>query len=312
MTFLVTGAAGFIGSHCVDLLLEKEISVVGVDNLRTGDLRNLETAQSKQCFVFSKTDILDEEALRTLFEKHRFEGVLHLAALVSVVESFSKIQYNAQLNLYSTDLLARLCIEYGCKRFVFASSAAVYGDNPVLPSREDHKTNPRSPYAGAKLASEVMLLTYAAHYDIEVVCFRYFNVYGPRQNPHSPYSGVLSIFLQRFSSNRPITVYGDGEQTRDFIAVQDVAFANVEALTTPLAISGRYNLCTGRAMSLNQILEMLGNNYLRSPPIHYDNPRQGDIRHSLGDAQHTKETLGIIAKISVEEGLPNLIAAYSP
>ncbi len=307
MTFLVTGAAGFIGSHSVDLLLQKEISVIGIDNLRTGDLRNLEIAQSKQNFVFFQTDIIDEKTLRTLFEKYRFEGVLHLAALVSVEESFTEIQHNAQINLYSTDLLARLCIEYGCKRFVFASSAAVYGDNPVLPSREDHKTNPRSPYAGAKLASEVMLLTYAAHFDIEVVCFRYFNVYGTRQNPHSPYSGVLSIFLQRFSSNRPITVYGDGEQTRDFISVQDVAFANAYALTTLHVVSGQYNVCTGRAMSLNHILDILRDGYSKSPSIHYADTRVGDIRDSLGDATHSRDWLGIVAQISLEEGLRDLI-----
>lgn len=305
MTFLVTGAAGFIGSHSVDLLLENKCSVIGIDNLRTGNLKNLQTAQSKQGFVFDQTDIVDEKALRRLFQKYKFEGVLHLAALVSVVESFAKPEHNAQINLYGTDLLARLCIEYGCKRFVFASSAAVYGDNPVLPSREDHKTDPRSPYAGAKLASEVMLLTYAAHYDIDVVCFRYFNVYGTRQNPYSPYSGVLSIFLERFNSNQPITVYGDGEQTRDFIAVQDVAFANTRALTTSHIVSGQYNLCTGRTMSLNHLLDILRERYAKSPRVHYADARLGDIRHSLGDATHTKEQLGITALTSLEDGLQN-------
>lgn len=311
MTFLVTGAAGFIGSHSVDLLLQKNLSVIGIDNLRTGNLNNLENAQIKSCFVFHKIDILDEKALRILFEEYRFEGVLHLAALVSVAESFTQIGLNAETNLYSTDLLVRLCIEYGCKRFVFASSAAVYGADPLLPSREDHITDPRSPYAGAKLASEVMLLSYAAHYDLDVVCFRYFNIYGQRQNPYSPYSGVLSIFLERFCSNRPITVYGDGEQTRDFVAVEDVAFANTYALTARHIVSGRYNVCTGQSVSLNRILTILREGYAKSPPIRYGNSRLGDIRHSLGDVQYTQETLGIVAKVPLEQGLQNLIGANS-
>jgi UDP-glucose 4-epimerase len=310
VTFLVTGAAGFIGSHSTDLLLEKGFSVVGIDNLRTGHLKNLETAETKKGFIFCPMDIVDEKALRKLFEDCKFDGVLHLAALVSVEESFMNTDSNAQVNLYGTDLLARLCIEYGCKRFVFASSAAVYGGSPLLPSREDHKTNPGSPYAGAKRASEVMLLSYAAHFDMDVVCFRYFNVYGQRQNPYSPYAGVLSIFLECFSSNRSITVYGDGEQTRDFVSVQDVAFANTHALTTTSHfVSGQYNVCTGYATSLNHVLDMLRKSYSKSPRVHYTDARVGDIRHSLGDIGHTKNTLGIVAQISLEEGLRNLIDA---
>jgi UDP-glucose 4-epimerase len=178
-----------------------------------------------------------------------------------------------------------------------------------LPHQENHKPKPCSPYAGAKLASEAMLLSYAASFGLEVVCFRYFNVYGSRQNPHSPYSGVLSIILEGFRSHRPITVYGDGEQTRDFIAVHDVAFANAYALTAPDIVSGQYNLCTGRATSINQILEIFAKSYPKPSRIQYENPRIGDIRHSLGDATLTKEKLKIVAKVSLDEGLQTMINA---
>lgn len=307
MAFLVTGAAGFIGSHSVDLLLQKGFTVVGIDNLRSGAMKNLEFAASTQDFAFHPIDITDENELRMLFERYRFDGVLHLAALVSVAESFTEAGLNARINLYGTDLLARLCVAQGCRRFVFASSAAVYGDSASLPNQESNRPNSRSPYAGAKLASEMMLLAYAASFGLEAVCFRYFNVYGPRQNPHSPYSGVLSIFLERFRTGQTVTVYGDGEQTRDFIAVQDVAAANVHALTADNIVSGHYNMCTGRATSLNQILDILCRAYPSPPPIKYENPRIGDIRHSLGDPSLTQRRLKIAANVSLEAGLRNMI-----
>ncbi len=309
MAFLVTGAAGFIGSHSVDFLLKNGFSVIGIDNLRTGNLENLHSAQSKKGFFFQRIDITNEQELRGLFEQYKFDGVLHLAALVSVAESFVKADLNAGINLYGTDLLMRLCVEYGCRRFVFASSAAVYGDSGSLPHRECDEPHPCSPYAGAKLASEAMLLSYATSFGVEAVCFRYFNVYGPRQNPHSPYSGVLSIFLECFRSNRPITVYGDGEQTRDFISVQDIKFANVYALTSSNVVSGRYNLCTGRVTSLNQVLEIFREGYPKHSIIQYKGPRVGDIRYSQGDARWTKEKLGIVANVSLEEGLQKMMAA---
>jgi UDP-glucose 4-epimerase len=311
MTFLVTGAAGFIGSHSVDRLLEKGFSVVGIDNLRTGNLKNLVHAQLLPRFAFYQTDVTDEKELRVLFQRHNFRGVLHLAALVSVPESFTEPESNSRINLVGSDLIGRLCVEYGCRRLVFASSAAVYGDIGPLPNREPNEPNPRSPYAAAKLAGEVMLLGYAASFHLEVVCFRYFNVYGPRQNPHSPYSGVLSIFLERFRSSLPVTVYGDGEQTRDFVSVEDVRRANCHALTADEVVTGRYNVCSGRTTSLNQVLEILGKAYSHPSPVRYSEPRIGDIRHSLGDPELAKKVLGIESRISVEEGLSKMIGADS-
>ena len=306
--FLVTGAAGFIGSHSVDWLLDQGYSVVGIDNLRTGHLQNLESAQTSNRFVFAEVDVTDEIGMRRLFEKYDFAGVLHLAALVSVPESFEKPALNFHINLGASDLLTRLCIEYNCKRLVFASSAAVYGTASELPNRESAQPQPQSPYAAAKLASEIMLLCYAESYDLEVVCLRYFNIYGPRQDPHSPYSGVLSIFTQRFRAGLPITIYGDGEQSRDFVAVQDVAHINGRALTANNVATGRFNVATGNATSLNQVLAVYRNTFPNVSPVHYAPARIGDIRHSVGDPRQLQRMLGVAPEIPLEQGLKTLIA----
>jgi UDP-glucose 4-epimerase len=302
-TVLVTGAAGFIGSHSVEWLLEQGRRVVGVDNLRTGHLENLAGVRSAPGFEWVLADAGDETAMRALFERHHFAGVLHLAALVSVPESFREPALNYRLNLATADSLARLCLEYDCKRLVFASSAAVYGAAAALPNRESAVPQPQSPYAAAKLAAEVMLLGYAASYGLKTVCLRYFNVYGPRQDPGSPYSGVLSIFTDRFRRGLSVTVHGDGEQTRDFISVRDVARANGEALTGKRVVSGRYNVCTGRAVSLNQVLAIYRKLFPDAPPAEHAAARLGDIRHSLGDPDLLRRILNFSAEIPFELGL---------
>ena len=304
---LVTGAAGFIGSHSVEWLLgQGGVRVVGVDNLRTGRLENLAAVRALPDFEWVLADAGDETAMRAVFQKHRPAGVLHLAALVSVPESFREPALNYRLNLAMADSLARLCLEFDCRRLVFASSAAVYGATEILPNRESATPQPQSPYAAAKLAAESMLLGYAASYGLEAICLRYFNVYGPRQDPSSPYSGVLSIFTERFRCGLPVTVYGDGEQTRDFIAVRDVARANGEALSRPDVASGRYNVCTGRAVSLNQVLAIYRELFPGSPPSERAAARIGDIRHSLGDPEALRRMLGFTAETPFARALREL------
>ncbi|MCB1824590.1 MAG: NAD-dependent epimerase/dehydratase family protein [Candidatus Competibacteraceae bacterium] len=306
--FLVTGAAGFIGSHSVEWLLRHGWQVVGVDNLRTGRLDNLVDARASPNFTLVIADAGDEAAMRPLFQQHRFVGALHLAALVSVPESFREPELNYRLNLATADTLARLCLEFDCKRLVFASSAAVYGASAVLPNRESALPQPQSPYAAAKLAAEVMLLGYAASYRLEAVCLRYFNVYGPRQDPGSPYSGVLSIFTNRFQRGLPVTVYGDGEQTRDFISVRDVAEYNGQALTRQDIVVGRYNVCTGHAISLKQVLAIYRELFPNAPPAEFASGRIGDIRHSLGDPTLLREMLQFSAQTPFAQGLRELNA----
>ena len=306
-TFLVTGAAGFIGSHSVDRLLDQGHRVIGVDNLRTGYLHNLSQAQFSPQFTFVDADVRNESAMRQLFKRYKFSGVLHLAALVSVPESFENPALNYCTNVTATDLLARLCVDYDCKRVVFASSSAVYGNNKELPNRESAHPQPLSPYAAAKLAAEIMLLGYGACYDLEVVCLRYFNVYGLRQDPSSPYSGVLSIFIERYQAGLPVIVFGDGEQTRDFVSVHDVARINCQALTAETITIGHYNVCTGNALSLNQVLAFCKRVYPNAPNPQYDKPRIGDVRHSVGDPKLLERVLSLKAKIPFEEGLRVLI-----
>jgi UDP-glucose 4-epimerase len=310
--FLITGAAGFIGSHSVDRLLAQGHELIGIDNLRTGRLENLASALLSPYFEFVEADVSDETALRQLFQCHSFAGILHLAALVSIPESFKDPALNYRTNLAASDCLARLCIAQGCKRIVFASSAAIYGNPVTLPNRESAEPQPLSPYAAAKLASEVMLLGYRESYGLETVCFRYFNVYGLRQDPSSPYSGVLSIFTERFQQGLPVTVYGDGEQTRDFVAVEDVARANYQAVTAAKIASGRYNVCTGQAVSLNEVLRIYREAYPTAPPVQYTTARRGDIRHSLGDPSQLSSKLGIKAQVPFDQGLRALIAGQKP
>lgn len=304
--YLVTGAAGFIGSHSVEWLLGQGHTVIGIDNLRTGHLENLANARSSPNFGWVLADAGDEAAMRALFAQYHFSGVLHLAALVSVPESFRDPGLNCHLNLVIAEQMARLCLEFDCKRLVFASSAAVYGSAATLPNRESATPQPQSPYAAAKLAAEVMLLGYAASFGLEAICLRYFNVYGPRQDPKSPYSGVLSIFTDRFQRGLPVTVYGDGGQTRDFISVRDVARANGQALLGHPIVSGRYNVCTGLGVSLNDVLSIYREIFGTAPPAEYSEARVGDIRHSLGDPGLLNTMLKFQANLSFSQGLHEL------
>lgn len=306
LPYLVTGAAGFIGSHSVEWLLNQGQQVVGIDNLRTGYLQNLEDARTSPNFEWVLGDANDEAAMHRLFKRYHFAGVLHLAAMVSVPESFRDPALNWQLNLMMTEKIARLCLKYHCKRLVFASSAAVYGTAAPLPNQESSMPHPQSPYAAAKLASEIVLLGYAASYGLNALCLRYFNVYGTRQDPTSPYSGVLSIFTDRFQRGLPITIYGDGEQTRDFISVQDVARANGQALLSQEVVSGRYNVCTGRSVSLNEILTVYQRLFVEAPAAEYTEARVGDIRHSLGDPSSLRNVLQFEAQIPFAQGLSEL------
>ena len=305
-TFLVTGAAGFIGSHSVDRLLAGGYRVVGVDNLSSGHLHNLEAALASPRFHFIQGDVCDPSVLNKAF-RYGFSGVLHLAALVSVPQSFAEPALNYHSNLAATDHLARMCIRQGVRRLVFASSAAVYGDTTVLPISERVSTRPMSPYAAAKFASEVMLGGYRESFGLEGVCLRYFNIYGLRQEPGSPYSGVLSIFSQRFRQGRPVTVYGDGEQSRDFVSVEDVARINCLTLTVNSLPLGPYNVCTGRSITLNRLLDIYRGFFPDAPPAHYAEPRVGDIRNSRGDPARLLEVLGYRTRVEVEQGLHSLI-----
>lgn len=309
---VVTGAAGFIGSHTVDQLIAAGHRVTGIDNFRTGHRANLDGARRSPRFTFVEADVSAPGVLAGVVAREACDALIHLAALVSVQESIANPELNYALNVHATHFVAEAARQHHVPRVVFASSAAVYGDTAELPIREPAEKNPISPYGAAKLASEALLLGHGAAFGITVRCQRYFNVFGPRQDPASPYSGVISIFDRRFREAQPVTLYGDGQQTRDFISVHDVARANVIAATKPGVVSGAANICTGRGTSLLEVVRVFRQEYPQASAPAHAPARTGDIIHSRGAPEGAATELGFRAELPVERGLQELIRTGKP
>jgi UDP-glucose 4-epimerase len=309
-TILVTGAAGFIGSHTCDRLLENGHTVVGVDNFRTGRRENLVPAGAHRTFRLVDADLMRPGLMNELVAETQPDAIIHLAALVSVQESIQNPDLNFALNIDLTQRVAEAARLHGVGRVVFASSAAIYGDAAEMPIREDAEKRPISPYGAAKLASEAILLGHARAFGFVARCQRYFNVFGPRQDPLSPYSGVISVFCNRLQAGKVPTIYGDGGQTRDFISVYDVARANATAATAPGIASGAVNICTGRATTLNQLIGVLRRLIGNAPAPVYANAKPADIRHSLGAAEAAKAELGFTAEVPLADGLAAILAQH--
>ena len=304
---LVTGAAGFIGSHTVEALIERGEDVLGVDNLRTGHLSNLDSVRSASGFQFDQIDILDDGKLDSVAKSFQPDAIIHLAALVSVQESMDDPSLNFRLNVEGTHRVGVLAKELSVKQVVFASSAAIFGETEELPVTEDTPKYSISPYGAAKYAGEALLQGYARSYGFGACCFRYFNVYGPRQDPRSPYSGVISIFADRFRASEPVMVFGDGGQTRDFVYVKDIAENNANAALSEQKMTGSFNVCTGRPAMLLDIIRVFESHYPGAPKPIFKEARKGDIVHSYGTPKHIHEVLGFEAKYSIESGLKCLI-----
>ncbi len=304
---LVTGAAGFIGSHTVDQLLAAGHRVTGVDSFRTGHRANLANALREPAFALLEADVAAAGVVDGLVAAAKPDAVIHLAALVSVQESIRNPDLNYTLNVHAVQLVAEAARRHGVARLVFASSAAVYGDTADLPLHERSAVQPISPYGAAKLAAEAILLGYARSFALTVRCQRYFNVFGPRQDPASPYSGVISIFNRRYREGLGVTIYGDGSQTRDFVSVHDVARANVLAATRPGIPTGVANICTGRATSLREVVAEFARHHPAVPAPKFEAARGGDILHSRGDATLAERELGFRARVSVADGLAELV-----
>ncbi|MFJ2362371.1 NAD-dependent epimerase/dehydratase family protein [Pseudomonas sp. NPDC087697] len=301
---LVTGGAGFIGSHLVDALLEDGHSVRVLDDLSTGKLANLPVDSVHLSMVVG--DVADAPTVVRALKNCR--AVVHLAAVASVQASVEDPVATHQCNFVGTLNICEAMREAGVKRVVFASSAAIYGNNGEGTAiTEDSPKAPLTPYAADKLASEHFLDFYRRQYGLDPVILRFFNIYGPRQDPSSPYSGVISIFSERARKNIPITVYGDGEQTRDFVYVEDLVTVLVQALDESCTSSDPVNVGFNRSTSINDLAATLSDILGRPLALNYDTPRSGDIRHSRADNSRLLERFSLAAPTRFSDGLSLLL-----
>jgi nucleoside-diphosphate-sugar epimerase len=301
---LVTGGAGFIGSNLIRLLLKEECSVVVLDNLSSGKMENLQGIKNNHNFKFIHGDVREAKTV-----KHALLGVatvVHLAALIDVSASVADPILTHEINVTGTLNLLIEAARQNVDKFVFASSTAVYGDAKNLPVREETPCQPISPYAASKAAAEAYCSAYAGCCGLDTVRLRFFNVYGPK-NENSIYSGVITKFISKAQQNETLTIEGDGEQTRDFIHVSDVVHALAQALEGKGTRGDVFNVCTGRPISINDLVNTLSDVTGRNLKTAYVQPRTGDIRASYGDPSKAALKLGFKARISLAEGLKHLI-----
>ncbi|OGV95713.1 Vi polysaccharide biosynthesis protein VipB/TviC [Microgenomates group bacterium RBG_16_45_19] len=304
--YLVTGGAGFIGSHIVDELVEKGIGVRVLDNLTTGTLENLRNQIDKIEFI--EGDIRDVATVKRAM--NGVDVVLHQAAMVSVPLSIDKPKETTECNLNGTLHLLMAAREAGVRRFVYASSCAVYGNDPILPKVEDQPPAPLSAYAASKLAAEYYCQVYHRVYGLETVCLRYFNVFGPRQDPLSPYAAVIPKFITLALAKKPLVVYGDGEQGRDFSFVENVVQANLLACNTVGAVGETFNIGCGEEMSINQLVEKLKEIIKTDINVRYSDPNTGDIKHSVASIEKAQRLLGYTPTTTLIDGLHRTIEWY--
>lgn len=305
MRFLVTGGAGFIGSHLTERLLAQGHSVRVLDNLSTGKTSNL--PEGAPGLEFVEGDIGDNDTVVRCMD--RVDGVAHLAAVASVQASIDDPVATHRSNFDGTLNLLEAARKQGTQRFIYACSAAIYGDTEQLPVSEGITLKPMSPYAIDKLAGEYYMTHYHNKYGLNTTSFRFFNIYGPRQDPSSPYSGVISIFTDRLGAGQGVTLFGDGEQTRDFVYVGDLVALLGESLERDDMAGEVTNVGTGKQCSLLDILDALERISGKSIPRKHEAPRLGDIRHSLADVRHLHQLFGRVPETGIEAGLVQLLAA---
>jgi len=304
---LVTGGAGFIGSHLVPRLLELGHSVTVLDNLSTGKLESLDDVLDHPKFVFQRGDIRDKTIPNEVFDK--IDSVIHLAALIDTSASVADPIQNHEVNVNGTFNMLHAAIKHNVKKFVFASSTAVYGDAKTLPLQENIALHPISPYAASKVAGEAYCSAFASCFGLETIVLRFFNIYGLRSE-NNPYSGVITKFLQKIIKGEVLTIDGDGEQTRDFIHVSDIIKAVILTLEHEGLKGEVFNVCTGVPTSINQLATTLKTVTGKNPNVKYGPARLGDIRSSYGDLAKAKENLGFRATVDLAKGLQILFEEF--
>ncbi|MBK9140512.1 MAG: NAD-dependent epimerase/dehydratase family protein [Verrucomicrobia bacterium] len=309
MKALVTGGAGFIGSHLAEALCRRGARVVIVDDLSYGSLDNLAWRRPGDPVEFIQGDIANEEVIARALPG--CDWVFHQAAVASVPLSVAQPVETNRTNLTATLGLLAAANAAGVKRFVFASSSAIYGDSPAPRKRETDPPQPLSPYALQKYASERYAQLFHAAHGLETVSLRYFNVFGPRQSFNSPYSGVIARFCTAALAGQPVTIFGDGHQTRDFVYVDNVVAANLLVSEAPAAaVAGRYfNIAGGESISLRQLVEELARQTGSNPAPRFEPARPGDVRHSSADLTAAR-AIGFDPKVTWQEGLARTLEFY--
>ncbi|MBL8149402.1 MAG: SDR family oxidoreductase [Blastocatellia bacterium] len=295
---LVTGGAGFIGSHLVERLLKEGFFVRVLDNFSTGDQNNLTKTEHLELI---EGDLRSENDLDRAVDGVSF--ILHQAALGSVPRSIDDPLTTHECNATGTLKLLLAAKQAKVKRLVYASSSSVYGDTPVLPKIETMNTNPRSPYALSKLAGEIYCKLFNSLYGLETVCLRYFNVFGPRQSAESQYAAVIPCFLKALLESRPVTIYGDGEQTRDFTYVENVVEANLLAMTAPHIPGEIFNIACGERYSVKRLAQELSRAVNLPLSVEYRQARPGDVRDSFADIKKAEQAFGYQPKITFQKAI---------
>lgn len=308
MVYLVTGAAGFIGSALVRALLDSGEQVRGIDNFSTGRRENLSDVLSR--VDFREGDLTDFAACESVCRG--VDYIFHEAAIPSVPRSIADPVGSNSANVDATVNLLVAARDANVRRFVYAGSSSAYGDTPTLPKREDMAPHPISPYAVSKLSGEFYLSAFHRVYGLETVTLRYFNVFGPRQDPNSPYSAVLARFITLMLHGEQPAIFGDGEQSRDFTYIDNVVSANLLACHAPAAnVSGRvFNVATGERFSLNQAFKLLAAITGFNGDPKYVPPRKGDVKHSLADIGAASEAFGYRPLVTFDEGLRRTVQWY--
>ncbi len=311
MKVCITGGAGFIGSHIAEECVKKGYDVIVFDNFSTGKKENLSFVKNyhNARIKIIKGDVSDYKAVSKAVKG--CEAVFHEAAVASVQKSIENPPSTFESNAKGTLHVLEASRNNGVKKVIFACSAAIFGDHPQIPKREDSPVLPKSPYGADKYISEVYLRLYNELYNLTTVSLRYFNVFGPRQDPSSPYSGVISIFTSRIAKGQDITVFGDGKQYRDFIFVKDVVQANMLALEKIHSGFHYYNVGYGKATDLNTLINILQKIYNKDITVNYADARAGDIKESVSDPSKIISQLGFAPGYTVEEGLKILVESLT-
>jgi UDP-glucose 4-epimerase len=302
---VVTGGAGFIGSHLAEELARRGWRVIIIDDLSNGRRDNIEPLMNRDNLEFIEGSILTLPLLNSLFQG--VDYVFHQAAIASAPRSIENPLTSHEVNITGTLNMLIAARNAGVKKVVLASSAAVYGDTPALQKREDMPPKPQSPYAVTKLAGEYYCRVFQEVYGLATVCLRYFNVYGPRQDPKSAYAAVIPSFIKRASEGKAPVIFGDGEQTRDFVFIKDTVEANILAAESQAC--GIFNIGSGQSITINELANNIFSNMgSQMIPVH-QKPRPGDVRHSIADIAKAK-TFGYEPRYTLEEGLKQTIEAF--